>query len=957
MADKGIPLISTAFELMGDEPGDLAQALNAVMAFKERRGYSVAHLIGNLRSDDQNNSVALLIGKKLREWDYVPSDEWTGGTERNTKARRARIYDLLKVNGDFRELCDLKFPPFLIEAPTVIAVDHDEWFTPDILQVHGFYWDRYKKYLETTLGWPPENLIIFDDSITSVVERLANPAQQEAYQSKGLVAGYVQSGKTSHFTGVIAKAADAGYRLFIVLAGTLDILREQTQRRLDKELVGKELLAEEYKDDKELGSFISYGARPSDIGGYDWQRLTGRKYDYHSLKMGIDSLKFELNDKTKPFYHPDNLYKAKARLIVIKKNPTILRKLIKDLELTDSRLTEIPALIIDDESDQASINTLNNLKITKAEKKRRTATNTEITNLLGLFPRGQYIGYTATPFANVFIDPDDAEDLFPKDFIISLSRPKHYMGVYDFYDWEAPVPEDFKSNKKAFVRSVTGEDDEPDNLQKAIDSFILAGAIKLYRADIDPSFRFKHHTMLVHHSPFRAIHRAQTDVVRRTFESAGYYGGAGPERLQKLFTDDFSPVSSCQEPDLPIPPSFTVLEKYIGECLDRINQGPKPVLTVNLDNKDDAPNFEDEPVWKILVGGTKLSRGYTIEGLTISYYRRATTQADTLMQMGRWFGFRQGYRDLVRLYIGRNEPIGAKGKKKMDLYVAFEGVCRDEEEFRERLKKYSTGEPRITPLQVPPLVPSHLLRPSSRNKMYNATIKYENFGGGWSQRTLAPVERDDIIHNQERMLDLLKGETISRHELSLEIDGSLVAFNANTAILKAENVLKFLEAYRWSVGKKENHTVIHREIEYLKSAAGDPAIDDWVLIAPQTQKDVAGVWKANGTDFSVIRRSRNVSGTRFLVYTESHHVDIAEYIAQISVKATENANSNLESLREKRRGVFLFYPVRNRMDKERKEPVNMGFALCFPNNGIPKRIFFGVRDKHNKDAVTVMVSN
>lgn len=955
MTYKGAPLVNFALDLMGDEPGDLAEALTTVLRFKERRGYTVADLISNLRSDDQNNPIALLIGKKLREWDYVPSDEWTAGTERNTKARRTRIYDLLNVDGDFRELCDAKFPPFLLEAPTVIASDHDEWFTPDILQVHGFYWEKYKKYLETNLGWPAENLIVFDDSTTRVVERLANPAQAEAYQSKGLVVGYVQSGKTSHFTGVIAKAADAGYRLFIVLAGTLDILREQTQRRLDKELVGRELLAEEYRDDKELDTFITYGARPSDIGGYDWQRLTGRQYDYHSLKMGIDSLRFELNDRTKPFYHPDNLYKAKARLLVVKKNPTILRKLIKDFELIDSRLTDIPALIIDDESDQASINTLNNLQISEAEKMRRTATNAEITKLLGLFPRGQYIGYTATPFANVFIDPDDAEDLFPKDFIISLSRPKYYMGVYDFYDWESPVPKGFKSNEKAFVRSVTGGDDEPNNLQKAIDSFILAGAIKLYRADIDPSFRFKHHTMLVHHSPFRAIHREQTDMVRRTFESAGYYGGAGPERLRKLCAKDFSIVSARQEPDLPMPPSFTVLEKYIGECLERVNQGPKPVLTVNLDNKDDAPNFEDEPVWKILVGGTKLSRGYTIEGLTISYYRRATSQADTLMQMGRWFGFRQGYRDLVRLYIGRDEPLGAKGKKRMDLYEAFEGVCRDEEEFRERLKKYSTGEPRITPLQVPPLVPSHLLRPSSPNKMYNAIIRYENFGADWSQRTLAPVERQDIMYNQGRMRDLLKGETIVRQDLSLEIDGTLVEFDANTAVLSAEAVLKFLESYRWSVGKRENRSVINREIEYLKGASGDPAIDDWVLIAPQTQKDVAGVWMAHGTEFSVIRRSRNASGSRFLVYTESHHVDVAKYIAQFSKKDTRNPNDNLEALRQKRRGVFLFYPVRNRKDVDRKEPVNMGFALCFPDNGIPKRIFFGVVDKHNKDAVTVQV--
>src|SRR5690606_35012783 len=137
-------------------------------------------------------------------------------------------------------------------------------------------------------------------------------------------------------------------------------------------------------------------------------------------------------------------------------------------------------------------------------------------------------------------------------------------------------------------------------------------------------------------------------------------------------------------------------------------------------------DFDRTPnVWKILVGGTKLSRGFTVEGLTVTYYRRTTQQADTLMQMGRWFGFRPGYRDLVRLYIGREEPFGRD--RSADLYEAYEAVCRDEETFREQLAQYAVlvdGEPQVTPVQIPPLVAQHLpwLKPSARNKMFNAEL-------------------------------------------------------------------------------------------------------------------------------------------------------------------------------------------------------------------------------------------
>src|SRR5439155_619914 len=195
----------------------------------------------------------------------------------------------------------------------------------------------------------------------------------------------------------------------------------------------------------------------------------------------------------------------------------------------------------------------------------------------------------------------------------------------------------------------------------------------------------------------------------------------------------------CRGRGLPFPSRFDSLREHVSECRKRLEL-TQLIRIVNGDNKDDAPEFDKAPIWSILVGGTKLSRGYTIEGLTVSYYRRTSSTADTLMQMGRWFGFRNGYGDLVRLYLGREEPLDKKGKRALDLLEAFKATCLDEEEFRTEIRRYAAieGKDRLRPIDVPPLVPSHMLRPTSPNKMRYARIQLMNFGKRWSEKTVAP---------------------------------------------------------------------------------------------------------------------------------------------------------------------------------------------------------------------------
>lgn len=953
-------IVKNALSSMGDKPANFGLALRHTSELRDREPpISAGEVFAYIIQGDLNDPVGLVLAQKLAAWDYAGEGRWTGDTGRNTAKRRSVIYDRLGVDDAQRKLCDARFPYAPALDPPIGIVDDQAtgwvpWYTKERGQARDFYWKAYSDYLRDKKQWEPKNLAALDESTRDVVQRLTDPERVVPYQSKGLVVGYVQSGKTANFTGVVARAADAGYRLIIILAGTINILREQTQRRLDKELVGREMCGDEgYEMDEDYFEFISYGGFPSEQGSFDWERLTGAKEDFNRLKQGISALEFRRHDPSKALFHPTNLHRERVRLVVVKKNKTVLDRLLGDLKRIAVRadLSAIPTLVIDDESDQASINTIRPQLLSQAEQKQRTAINKQIVKLLQLLPRAQYVGYTATPFANVFVNPEDAEDLFPSDFIVSLPRPQGYMGMRDFYDDGIPVKGDYTFNENAFVRFVEGDDELQTNLPAAMDAFVLSGAMKLYREKQNPErFRYKHHTMLVHNSSFVDVHQHQAESVEKLFVKAGYLGGGpGVDRLRQMWEHDFSKVSAVRAAQLPRPASFKDLLPFIGECCRRVDEGPKPVLVVNGNNRDDAPNFEKARVWKILVGGTKLSRGYTVEGLTVSYYRRRAGAADTLMQMGRWFGFRPNYQDLVRLYIGRNEATDKKGANFINLYEAFRATCQDEEDFRHELKRYSSLAPeeRITPKQVPPLVSRHMLPPTSPNKMFNARITFKNLGGEWRESTVAPIG-EAVGRNELRMRSMLEGVTIQSVNVNVEgLDHG--RFSALAGELNPSNVLKFLRSYEWQIGHEKVLTDVN---EFLAGSGSlDPGIEKWLFLAPQP-KTVFKSWHCNGKEFSIRERNRVETAGRYSVYSEPDHRTAAECFAGIEDRQIAAGGKDL---RASKQGVFLFYPVMS--EEERKSPKwkspTMAFALLFPKNGIKKQIAYTVADGTRGDAVVV----
>ncbi|KEO90038.1 hypothetical protein EH32_03360 [Erythrobacter litoralis] len=941
-------LLDASFASMKPIPLSLEKSLagNAMARGLEAGLFPVSQLQPLLAAAGANDRLTRIFRKFVNHWDYLDHQNWMEGTIAGSQQRRRVLYRVLGIDEGLCEAINAAFPCSPLLDPTIIAEEHEQWYTTEIEAGHSYYMDEYLEQLTERQNFPEKSAKALEIASREIVSRLSDPTRKEAYQTKGLVVGYVQSGKTSNFAGVIARAADAGYRLIIVLGGTINILRDQTQFRLDRDVVGFEMVDDDYDGIADTDKFLRHGARPSELGYFDWQRLTGPKYDYKELKRGIDALEFERRDLGKPFFHPDNLHPSKARLIVIKKSPPIMKKVISDLKKIKSKLEDIPALIIDDESDQASINTLHP---TLAGRQKRTATNGRIVELLGLLPRAQYVGYTATPYANVFINPADAEDLFPKDYVLSLPKPDSYMGPQEFLkSYVDDGDEQFSPQTHPYIRSVEGADEKEENLLKAIDSYLLAGALKLYREQEDKELRFRHHTMLVHHSPFKIVHDEVAELVNDTIANGGYRSGPGLRRLKDLFENDVRIVSQKEAPDLPFPSDFEDLRKHIGTCYARVFADGGPCIILNGDHKDDEPNFEAQNVWKIVIGGAKLSRGYTIEGLTVSYFRRTSSVADTMMQFGRWFGYRSGYNDLVRLYIGTDESFG---KETLNLYEAFSAMSLDEIDFRKELERYAKLDEKITPKQIPPLVSSHLLLPTAKNKMFNAKLEYENLGGRYLEKGVAPKIGSSQKNNFESFVNFLETCDFGEGKRNLEFDGS--AFDAYVAISPKTYVIELLRSLQWP---STSQSPVGALIEFLEGRIIDPEIDDIAIIVPQLVRSPQGNIDIGGHSFSVAHRAR-VDATRYGVFSEPRHRPVANYIS--GGKADGEAGDLVKALKKPRRGAMLIYPV---IDKNKEiaatgmiaHNATFGFAFHLPNNSHHDTLAkFGVREQHKSSEVVV----
>jgi len=969
-----------------------------VSAFLITSGETIApeEVPGLILDSGPNDPGRVRFHLRLAEWDAAKDVTWAAGTAPRTNERRALILSGLGLD-DAAARVNETFPPALDRTTVIVNPQWAPWYDEDRRQAHHFYWDGYRRVLERRLD--PDAVASIDSAATEIVGRLADPSGSRPYQSKGLVVGHVQSGKTANFTGVIAKAIDAGYRLIIVLTGTVEILRSQTQRRLDMELIGRENILRGERDEDLLvevdyvstddadwraGRFVSYGANFTHTGVPAIRRLTGAKDDYTLLRAGLDTLDpragHELNNPARPMWHPDNIHQTDVRIAVVKKNKAVLTKLVRDLRRIKALLNEIPALIIDDEADQASVNTLNPKRAT--EDRSRTAINKLIAELLGHLDRGQYVGYTATPFANVLVSPEDAEDIFPRDFIISLSAPPEYRGGRAYHDFEeltaAERSDPAVSNERAFVRDLMASDDaDPDEvdaeLLRALDSFVLSGAIKLWRASVDPglSGAFRHHTMLVHESVSQKAHADLALRIGRLWKRAGYGSPRANGRLRELFEGDFKAVTAARqwEPGLPRAGSFDDVAPFIGEVLDLVlNSNGDPVVVINGDKEQQyrKVDFQRERVWRILVGGTKLSRGFTLEGLTTTYFKRKAMQADSLMQMGRWFGYRPGYCDLVRLFMARG--IKGRGRQVYDLYEAFGAIMKDEEDFRAQLEVFSQvqedGAPAVRPIDVPPLVFQQLpwLRPTSRTKMYNAELDYCGVGGKLQDFPRQPERGDGSVNIEHFGLvrpwfEDRRFGAVEEFEYRDARTGRINSFGGRIAIISADEMRRVLGGFQWVEGFDFQPT-----LRMIDQAAAEGKLKDWAVLLPELSNCVEKT--VDGIRIPMLKRTRR-DGTRGGFSGSSFRQRDA--IEAIAGRRDAPGGPAARAYSTGRRGAMLLMLAADPKPGEERSPKLLPeemtaadtatvFSLALPYAAAPKgRIAFTVRRPDRNDEPVVDV--
>lgn len=547
--------------------------------------------------------------------------------------------------------------------------NHVVWLPEKKSQIDWKFWRRYQRYLMEEKGIPESSIIRIDELTDKALELLEDPHREGEWDCRGMVVGQVQSGKTSNYTGLICKAADAGYKLIIVLAGMHKSLRSQTQLRLDEGFLGFDTRLQRNFDTENLRMGVG--------------KLPGEEFiTVHSLTSSEDNGDFKKSVARQVGVLAGG---ADPVILVVKKNKSVLSNLInwaikirgqKDPNTDQTVVRNIPLLVIDDEADNASVNTNpiprdeNNQPLLDYDV---SAINGKIRELLHHFEKSAYVGYTATPFANIFIFPDGetsihGEDLFPRDFIINLPAPPNYIGPSQIFGFTRdgdidsenitglPIIRPVKDYQKILPDNHTKifiPKELPDSLKKAVQSFIISCAARKSRGETKC-----HNSMLVHVTRYISVQEKLADLLsielttqRRRLEYEDPESESSIYReMENVWLDDYLPTSSdimsrVNDPLL-IPVDWTSVKSNLYDASARIR-----IKIINGTAKD-ALDYKDNPegISVIAIGGDKLSRGLTLEGLTVSYYLRASRMYDTLMQMGRWFGFRPGYIDMCRLY-------------------------------------------------------------------------------------------------------------------------------------------------------------------------------------------------------------------------------------------------------------------------------------------------------------------
>jgi hypothetical protein len=592
-----------------------------------------------------------------------------------------------------------------------------------------------------------------------------------------MVVGHVQSGKTQNYTGLICKAADAGYRLIVVIAGIHNNLRNQTQARIDEGFIGRDT------------------GRLAHVNKTQRQKLIGvGQFDQREFPVSLTNTLRDFNKATATTFTAQLGQFNVPVVLVIKKNSSTLKNLLEWLKEhsahQSTHMVSQPMLVIDDEADNASINTA-------YSRDEVTRINSQIRELLSIFHRSCYVGYTATPFANIFIDPDtddDAlrQDLFPRHFIIGLDAPSNYFGAQkvflDARDRHIRLIEDNEDIFPIKHKIDHPVDVLPSSLVRAVSAFIVSRAIRNARGQ-----QAAHASMLINASRFTDVQgrlRSQVaDVLSRIRDAVAVDAGKGRAALNN---PEIAALHAVWQQEYADDADWADVQLRLHEVLVVAR-----VIEVNASKRAQALDYDqsgEHGVTIIAVGGFSLSRGLTLEGLTVSYFLRNSVMYDTLMQMGRWFGYRPGYEDLCRVWI----PADGVG------WYAHIHEAMDDLQFQ--LKRMELAK--ATPEQFGLAVRSH------------------------PESLIVVLSADQFQKNMRAGKNLLEGATRAMHQLEPRPRGYLLRK------VDVRLITDFLREYRAEPGGKPVNPLTDPKLigDYINARA-EKELSPWdVFIASSTKK-------------------------------------------------------------------------------------------------------------------------
>lgn len=882
------------------------------------------------------------------------------------------------VRNKLIEIAEFNNKTWMDSAHSLVSEDQNwsPWLMKAKPEIAWRYWDRYADLLRHN-DWPPNVIEKLDENIDETLGQLTDPNQKGKWDRRGMVVGSVQSGKTANYTGLICKAADAGYKVIIVLAGFHKNLRSQTQIRIEEGFLGY--------DKSEPGNRKLIGV--------------GRiSYDHQSLSPDAATTRADDGDfgvaATKNFANSID----RPLVFVVKKNKSVLDNLISYLEgegraqkgITDGTkhtpISNIPLLLIDDESDQGSINTNKiNIKDSSLNSDEAhdpvidpTVINGLIRKVLKTFEQSAYIAYTATPFANIMIHKDSdskkfGEDLFPRSFITCIHPPTNYVGpqrMFGYTDTETgmeseglPLTREISDyadseglnekngwmppkHKSSHIPFYQGEPKAPPSLYKAILSYLLSCSARVLRGQSK-----KHCSMLVHVTRFTDVQSKVTSQVKEILTSVRHclvLGADDPsftawEDLKNIWENDYvKTTESIHEERCPMHEWFEIKEVL-----------PKIVQTVRIKEINgtagdvlDYERHRESGLNVIAIGGDKLSRGLTLEGLLVSYFTRPSKTYDTLMQMGRWFGYRDGFVDLTRLFAPKELINWFRHISDADTELRndFETMCAvggTPENFGHRVRTHS------------------LLQVTSPVKMRAGQKEKCSYSGDLIQTIVFDAQRTPREHNLSTVKKL-----IHEAEHEGEFDSSSPNHRPIWHGVPARSILNFLESYKSGSEGSIRRVDTSLLAKYVSAQYTKGNLSDWtILLSGIVPKDSESTFDLGR--FSVGLRERGDKAKtedyfrpgvitdptdeevidlddhdRIKALTEKRKIVRQKHGPEEAEKVQSPGGPQLRKYRPSTKGLLIIYPIDQSSHKLSNIDVPfMGFAISFPgidgDNDIP----------------------